>query len=60
MRFPIKKSVALLGAAAMMVSVAACGSDNASTSDNSGSKDGKSTVTVWSWDTTINDAAEAS
>ena len=59
MRFPIKKSVALLGAAAMMVSVAACGSDNASTSDNSGSNDGKSTVTVWSWDTTINDAAEA-
>ncbi|MBW3079204.1 ABC transporter substrate-binding protein [Bifidobacterium simiiventris] len=60
MTFSIKKSVAVLGAAAMMVSVAACGSgDTGAKSDNSGtSADGKSTITVWSWDTTIEDAAK--
>ncbi|RSX52127.1 solute binding protein of ABC transporter system [Bifidobacterium goeldii] len=60
MNFPLKKTIALAGAAAMLVSVAACGSSNgSSTAGDSGSKDGKTTITVWGWDSTLPDVAKA-
>ncbi|MBT1181781.1 sugar ABC transporter substrate-binding protein [Bifidobacterium sp. CP2] len=56
MMLSIKKTVALVGAAAMLVSVAACGSDNAS--GGSASDGGKTTLTVWGWDSTLKDVAK--
>lgn len=58
MSFSMKKSVALIGAAAMLVSVAACGSDTASSNGGSGSDGGKTTITVWGWDSTLKDVAK--
>ena len=46
------KAIALLGAAAMLTSVAACGSDTAS-KDGDASGDEKIELTVWSWDSTL-------
>lgn len=46
-----KKAVALVGAGAMLVSVAACGSSSAS--DTKTDADGKIQLTVWSWDSTL-------
>ncbi|TPF85677.1 ABC transporter substrate-binding protein [Bifidobacterium sp. UTCIF-37] len=50
----MKKTVALAGAAAMLVSVAACGgSSNTGSSSTGSSSDKKIELTVWSWDSTL-------
>lgn len=46
-----KKLVAVLGATAMLGSVAACGSQSGSA--NSSDSSGKTTLTVWAWDSTM-------
>ncbi|MCH4838153.1 ABC transporter substrate-binding protein [Bifidobacterium longum] len=48
-----KKTIALIGAAAMLSSVAACGSTSAGDSGSTGSSDKKIELTVWSWDSTL-------
>lgn len=58
MSFSVKKTVALAGAAAMLISVAACGSSNTAGSSDSGSSDSKTTITVWGWDSTLKDVAK--
>ncbi|NMM94133.1 ABC transporter substrate-binding protein [Bifidobacterium oedipodis] len=49
----MKKAVALTGAMAMLVGMAACG--NTSSNDNAGSSNdgGKTEILVWSWDSTL-------
>ncbi len=46
-----KKIIALIGTVAMLGSVAACGSNSGSA--NNSSADGKTTITVWAWDSTV-------
>ena len=45
-----KKTIALIGAVAMLSSVAACGSTSAGDGGSTGSSDKKVELTVWSWD----------
>ena len=47
-----KKTIALIGAVAMLSSVAACGSTSAGDGGSTGSSD-KKELTVWSWDSTL-------
>lgn len=49
MRFSLGKIVALCGAAAMVVPLAACGTTQSETSDGSG----KTVVNVWAWDNNL-------
>ena len=59
MAFSAKKSIALLGAAAMLVSVAACGSDTANSGDSAAKSDGgKTELTLWGWDGTLPEVIE--
>ncbi|WP_018143152.1 ABC transporter substrate-binding protein [Alloscardovia criceti] len=46
-----QKALAVLGSVAMLGSLAACGSSSGSA--NSTSSDGKTTLTVWAWDSTV-------
>ena len=48
-----KKTIALIGAVAMLSSVAACGSTSAGDGGSTGSSDKKIELTVWSWDSTL-------
>lgn len=48
-----KKTIALIGAVAMLSSVAACGSTSAGDGGSTGSSDKKVELTVWSWDSTL-------
>lgn len=48
-----KKTIALIGAVAMLSSVAACGSTSAGDGGSAGSSDKKVELTVWSWDSTL-------
>lgn len=48
-----KKTIVLIGAVAMLSSVAACGSTSAGDSGSTGSSDKKIELTVWSWDSTL-------
>ena len=48
-----KKTIALIGAVAMLSSVAACGSTSAGDGGSTGSSDKKGELTVWSWDSTL-------
>ncbi|MCI1934985.1 MAG: sugar ABC transporter substrate-binding protein [Bifidobacteriaceae bacterium] len=47
-----KKAVALVGAAAMATSMAACGSDSSTTATDTSSSDEKVTLSVWAWEST--------
>lgn len=49
MRFSLGKIIALCGAAAMVVPLAACGTTQSETSDGSG----KTVVNVWAWDNNL-------
>ena len=49
MRFSLGKIIALCGAAAMVVPLAACGTTQSETPDGSG----KTVVNVWAWDTIL-------
>ncbi|WEV52487.1 extracellular solute-binding protein [Bifidobacterium sp. ESL0704] len=46
-----KQIIAMVGAAAMLVPLAACGGSNNSSADSS--KGGKTSILVWSWDSTL-------
>lgn len=48
-----KKTIALIGAVAVLSSVAACGSTSAGDGGSTGSSDKKVELTVWSWDSTL-------
>ena len=48
-----KKTIALIGAVAILSSVAACGSTSAGDGGSTGSSDKKVELTVWSWDSTL-------
>ncbi|PST49563.1 ABC transporter substrate-binding protein [Bifidobacterium callitrichos] len=58
MKFTTKKAVAVIGAAAMLVSVAACGG-SAGDSDSQSSSGGKTEITVWGWEPTLKQATAA-
>ena len=49
MRFSLGKIIALCGAAAMVVPLAACGTTQSETPDGSG----KTVVNVWAWDNNL-------
>ena len=49
MRFSLGKIIALCGAAAMVVPLAACGTTQSGTPDGSG----KTVVNVWAWDNNL-------
>lgn len=54
MSFTMKKAVAFVGAAAMLIPLAACGnSSSSSTAGDSSSTDKTINLTVWSWDSTL-------
>ncbi|PST45411.1 ABC transporter substrate-binding protein [Bifidobacterium callitrichos] len=60
MSFSMKKSVALIGAAAMLVSVAACGESSSSSSQGSaGDASGDVTLNLWAWEPTLKPVIEA-
>ncbi|MFC0265559.1 ABC transporter substrate-binding protein [Alloscardovia macacae] len=48
-----KKAIAAVGSLAMLGSIAACGSNSGNANSGSASSDGKVTLTVWAWDSTI-------
>ena len=61
MSFSMKKSVALIGAAAMLVSVAACGGSSSSSSSqgSAGDSNGDVTLNLWAWEPTLKPVIEA-
>lgn len=48
-----KRVIAMIGAAAMLMPLAACGSDNASNAGTADKSDEKVELTVWAWDSTL-------